>query len=59
MQQDSTALALRTGGSQALVLSSGGGEVALLNEADVPRAEHQLRQKVCLPFDSSSPSPKL
>lgn len=51
-QQSSTALALRPGGSQALVLSSsvggGGGEVALLDEADVPRAEHQLRQKVMM-----------
>ena len=47
MQQSSTALALRPGGSQALVLSSAaGGELALLEEADVPRAEHQLRQKV-------------
>ena len=47
--QSSTALALRPGSSQALVLSSGGnGEVALLDEADVPRAEHQLRQKVML-----------
>ena len=47
LQQSSTALALRSGGSQALVLSGAhGGELALLDEADVPRAEHQLRQKV-------------
>lgn len=61
VQQSSTALALRPGGSQALVLSSGGGgggEVALLDEADVPRAEHQLRQKVMM-HTSLSTAPAL
>lgn len=50
VQQFSTALTLRPGNSQALVLSSssGGGEVAILDEADVSRAEHQLRQKVTM-----------
>lgn len=57
MQQSSTAMALRSEGSQALVLSSAaGGELALLDEADVPRAEHQLRQKV-MPSLLTAPPP--
>lgn len=46
-QQSSTALALRPG-SLALVPSNAAGDLALLEEEVVPRAEHQLRQKVGL-----------
>ena len=47
MQQSNRALAVRPGNCQALVPSSAGRELATLDEGeDVPRAEHQLRQKV-------------
>lgn len=45
VQQSSTALALRSS-SLALVASNAAEDVALLDEEEVPRAEHQLRQKV-------------
>lgn len=47
VQQCSTELALRPG-SLALVPSNAAGDLALLEEEVVPRAEHELRQKVGL-----------
>lgn len=51
LQQPSQAMVVRSG-SSGLMPSSGAGEFALLDEEEMPKAEHQLRQKVLLALQS-------